>query len=65
MVGYFGANGKDIPASELDMWLNGTMWQTELSRRAAAQVENEIESETTKEDIVSDVNEKTLERQKS
>lgn len=65
VVGYFGANGKDLPASELEMWLNGTMWQTELSRRAAAQVENEIESETTKKDIVSDVNEKTLERQKS
>ena len=41
VAGYFGARGEDMPEKELEMWLEGTMWQTELSRRAAAQVESE------------------------
>lgn len=35
--GTFGATGKDLPEQELQMWLDGTMWQTELARRASAE----------------------------
>jgi len=35
--GTFGATGKDLPEQELQMWLDGTMWQTELARRAAVE----------------------------
>lgn len=65
VVGYFGAHGKDIQENELEMWLDGTMWQTELSRRAAARIENEIESDTMEEDVAPNVKEEALERQKS
>ncbi|KAL7509789.1 hypothetical protein ACHAXN_006737 [Cyclotella atomus] len=41
VAGYFGVHGNDMPDKELEMWLDGTMWQTELSRRAAAKVESE------------------------
>ncbi|KAL7489931.1 hypothetical protein ACHAW6_015662 [Cyclotella cf. meneghiniana] len=41
IVGYFGAHGEDIPDNELNMWLDGTMWKTELSRRAATRMELE------------------------
>lgn len=52
VVGYFGAHGKDLPDKELEMWLDGTMWKTELSRRAADKMEKErIELEKKKEVI--------------
>lgn len=35
VAGYFGAHGKDMHRDELQMWLNGTMWQKELARRSA------------------------------
>ncbi|KAL9190751.1 hypothetical protein ACHAXT_000457 [Thalassiosira profunda] len=49
VAGHFGAHGEDLPESELKMWLNGSMWETELSRReatrmAAEDVEEEGES---------------------
>jgi 1-acyl-sn-glycerol-3-phosphate acyltransferase len=28
VVGNFGANGKDMPKEELQMWLDGSMWET-------------------------------------
>lgn len=46
VAGHFGAHGSDMPEEELRMWLDGTMWQTELSRRAATRMEAEdIEQE--------------------
>lgn len=41
VVGHFGAHGEDLPESELKMWLDGSMWQTELSRRASTRREDE------------------------
>lgn len=41
VAGQFGATGKDLPEKELEMWLDGSMWQTELSRRAATRMEAE------------------------
>lgn len=41
VAGHWGATGEDLPASELKMWLDGSMWQTELSRRASARMEAE------------------------
>lgn len=41
VAGYFGAHGRDMQEKELDMWLDGTMWLTELSRRATVKVESE------------------------
>jgi 1-acyl-sn-glycerol-3-phosphate acyltransferase len=41
VVGYFGANGKDLTDKYLKLWLDGSMWETELSRRAAANVNAE------------------------
>ncbi|KAL7536802.1 hypothetical protein ACHAWF_005569 [Thalassiosira exigua] len=41
VVGHFGAHGRDLPDSELKLWLDGSMWQTELSRRAATRMEIE------------------------
>mmetsp|Transcript_35475 Transcript_35475/g.75753 ORF Transcript_35475/g.75753 Transcript_35475/m.75753 type:complete len:390 (+) Transcript_35475:200-1369(+) len=38
VVGHFGAHGYDLPDEELSMWLDGSMWQTELSRRAATRL---------------------------
>lgn len=35
VAGYFGAHGNDMPEEELNMWIDGSMWQTELSRREA------------------------------
>ncbi|EJK74448.1 hypothetical protein THAOC_03870, partial [Thalassiosira oceanica] len=35
--GTFGATGRDLPKQELQMWLDGTMWQTELARRASVE----------------------------
>lgn len=56
VVGYFGAHGKDLPEKELQMWLDGSMWQTELSRRAAtrATVEDIDELEKVKKQESSD-----------
>ena len=46
--GYFGAHGRDLPEEELRMWLDGSMWQTELSRRAATRMDVEdIEQSST------------------
>ena len=36
VAGYFGAHGKDMPKEDLQMWLDGTMWQKEMARRAPA-----------------------------
>lgn len=41
VAGYFGAHGRDMPAEELKMWLDGSMWETELSRRAATRMDAE------------------------
>mmetsp|Transcript_3822 Transcript_3822/g.9763 ORF Transcript_3822/g.9763 Transcript_3822/m.9763 type:complete len:392 (+) Transcript_3822:259-1434(+) len=41
VAGYFGAHGRDMPAEELKMWLDGSMWKTELSRRAATRMDAE------------------------
>lgn len=41
VAGHFGAYGEDLPESELNLWLDGSMWQTELSRRATAKLEVE------------------------
>mmetsp|Transcript_6378 Transcript_6378/g.10097 ORF Transcript_6378/g.10097 Transcript_6378/m.10097 type:complete len:260 (+) Transcript_6378:182-961(+) len=38
VAGHFGAHGCDMPHEELNMWLDGSMWQTELSRRAATRL---------------------------
>ena len=35
VAGYFGAHGKDMPEEELNMWLDGSKWKSELARRAA------------------------------
>lgn len=35
VAGHFGAHGKDMPKEDLQMWLDGTMWQKELARRAS------------------------------
>lgn len=43
VVGFFGATGTDLPEEELGMWLNGSMWETELSRRNAAAFKPEEE----------------------
>ena len=53
VAGYFGAHGKDMPQEELNMWLDGSMWQTELSRREATRMAAEdIEDEETRYDGV-------------
>ena len=36
VAGHFGAHGKDMPEKELQMWLDGTMWKTELARQAVS-----------------------------
>ncbi|KAL7461782.1 hypothetical protein ACHAXS_002189 [Conticribra weissflogii] len=41
VVGEFGAHGKDLPEDELEMWLNGSMWQTELKRRESLWLDSE------------------------
>ena len=41
VVGHFGAYGTDLPEEELKMWLDGSMWQTELSRRTASRLQLE------------------------
>ena len=41
VAGHFGAFGKDLPEEELKMWLDGSMWQTELSRRNANRLDAE------------------------
>jgi len=38
VVGHFGAHGKDLDNTELQLWLDGTMWETELSRRSATRM---------------------------
>lgn len=38
VAGHFGAHGEDMPEAELKLWLNGEMYKTELSRRAAARM---------------------------
>ena len=49
VAGHFGANGKDLSKEELGMWLDGSMWQTELSRRAATRLRVEdIDNEEAK-----------------
>jgi 1-acyl-sn-glycerol-3-phosphate acyltransferase len=52
VVGYFGAHGKDMPEEELNMWLDGSKWESELARRAAtrnASIEDADQEETRKE----------------
>lgn len=39
VVGHFGAHGSDLPKEELGMWLDGSLWQTEMSRRASTKLE--------------------------
>ncbi len=53
VVGHFGANGKDMPKEELQMWLDGSMWKTEQVRRAASTIalaENADKEEERKEE---------------
>ena len=38
VAGHFGAHGKDMPEEELRMWLDGSMWKTELARQAATRM---------------------------
>ncbi|KAL3767136.1 hypothetical protein ACHAW5_003155 [Stephanodiscus triporus] len=38
VAGHFGAHGKDMPEEELRMWLDGSMWKTELARQAATRI---------------------------
>jgi len=46
--GNFGAHGSDMPEQELNMWLDGTMWETELSRKASNRLDLEnVETENT------------------
>ena len=55
VVGYFGAHGKDMPEKELQMWLDGSMWQTELSRRKATRAAVEdIEEENDTNTVLTD-----------
>ncbi|KAL3782123.1 hypothetical protein HJC23_005385 [Cyclotella cryptica] len=61
VVGYFGAHGKDMPSDELKMWLDGTMWKTELSRRAATRMELECVDPSVKDESASKQNEETEE----
>jgi len=39
VVGHFGAHGSDLPKEKLGMWLDGSLWQTEMSRRASTKLE--------------------------
>ncbi|KAL7536373.1 hypothetical protein ACHAXR_010632 [Thalassiosira sp. AJA248-18] len=51
VAGHWGAHGKDLPDEELKMWLDGSMWQTELSRRASTRMAAEdIEREANKQE---------------
>jgi 1-acyl-sn-glycerol-3-phosphate acyltransferase len=55
VVGHFGAHGRDLDANELKLWLDGTFWETEKSRRAATRMivedaENEESSSTSTEE---------------
>ncbi|EED94985.1 predicted protein [Thalassiosira pseudonana CCMP1335] len=61
VVGHFGAHGKDMQEEELQMWLDGTMWETELSRRAA----NRMEVEDVKETIAESKSDASIEEDKS
>ncbi|KAL7498635.1 hypothetical protein ACHAWT_006492 [Skeletonema menzelii] len=38
VVGHFGAHGEDLDETELQLWLDGSMWETELSRRSATRM---------------------------
>ena len=38
VVGHFGAHGKDLDETELQLWMDGSMWETELSRRSATRM---------------------------
>jgi len=52
VAGYFGAHGKDMPEEELNMWLDGSKWESELARRAAtriASIEDADQEETRNE----------------
>lgn len=55
VVGHFGAHGRDLDANELKLWLDGTFWETEKSRRAATRMivedaDNEESSSTSTEE---------------
>jgi len=41
VVGHFGANGEDLDADELKLWLDGTIWETEMKRREATRMMTE------------------------
>jgi hypothetical protein len=53
VAGYFGAHGKDMPREELQMWLDGTMWQKELARRAATTASAEKDEEEKEIEVAS------------
>lgn len=38
VVGHFGAHGRDLDADDLKLWLDGSFWQTEISRRAGTRM---------------------------
>lgn len=60
VAGHFGAHGCDMPDEELHMWLDGSMWQTELSRRAATRLAAE---DIDQEEKSTRASEETLKRQ--
>jgi hypothetical protein len=51
VAGHFGAHGKDMPKEELNMWLDGSKWKSELARRATriASAEDADQKEMRKE----------------
>jgi 1-acyl-sn-glycerol-3-phosphate acyltransferase len=52
VVGHFGANGEDLNADELKLWLDGTIWKTEMKRREATRMMAEdIEDKESKPSI--------------
>ena len=52
VVGHFGAYGKDLDDTELQLWLDGTMWKTELSRRSTIRlIAEDVEKETKPSEV--------------
>jgi hypothetical protein len=45
VAGHFGAHGKDMPEEELNMWLDGSMWKSELARQAATRIASAEDSD--------------------
>lgn len=50
VVGHFGAHGKDLDPDELKLWLDGSIWETEMSRRYATRmiVEDVVDDKESK-----------------